>query len=84
MTAKITGPHLSPRQAQVLTAAADGRPLTAIAAELDITREQVSSHLSMAYRRQGVTYLPRNERRAAAVRVARRNGLIPTATEETR
>lgn len=74
MTAR---PHLSPRQAAVLAAAADGEPLSAIAARLDTTREQVAARLSEAYRALDVTWLPRPERRAAAIRTARQHGLIP-------
>jgi DNA-binding NarL/FixJ family response regulator len=68
---------LTPRQAQVLAAAASGEPLSVLAVRLDITREQVSARLSDAYRRLDVTHLPRAERRAEAVRVARQRGLIP-------
>lgn len=78
----MTAPHLTPRQAQILTAAADGRPLSAVADQLGITREQVASHLSRAYQGLDVTWLPRNQRRQAAVRVARRAGLIPGAPVE--
>jgi DNA-binding CsgD family transcriptional regulator len=68
---------LTPRQAQVLTAAADGAPLSQVARQLGITREHASSLLSRAYQRLDVTYLPRDQRRAAAVRAAVRRGLIP-------
>lgn len=67
---------LTPRQAQVLTAAADGAPLSAVAARCGITREQAAARLSEAYRRLGVSRLPREERRAAAVDEARRRGLL--------
>lgn len=72
---------LTPRQAEVLTAAADGATLAVVAQRLGTTRETVAARLSDAYRRLDVTYLPRDERRAAAVRTARRRGLIPTTTE---
>lgn len=72
------GPHLSPRQALVLAAAADGGPLSVVAARLGTSREQVSARLSEAYRALDVVWVPRNERRAAAVRAARTAGLIPT------
>ncbi|WP_407563354.1 hypothetical protein [Streptomyces sp. 184] len=72
---------LTPRQAQVLTAAADGHPLSTVAAWCGITREQAAARLSEAYRRLGVERLPREERRAAAVDEARRRGLIPLAAE---
>jgi DNA-binding CsgD family transcriptional regulator len=71
---------LTPRQADTLTAAADGAPLRIVAERLGITREQVASHLTRAYQRLDVTYLPRGERRAAAVRAAVRRGLIPNPT----
>lgn len=68
---------LTPLQARVLTAAADGAPLRIVAEHLGTTRAQVAARLSDAYRRLDVTHLPRNERRQAAVRIARNRGLIP-------
>lgn len=68
---------LTPRQAQVLTAAADGAPLATVAIRVGTTRAQVAARLAEAYQRLDVTHLPRDERRAEAVRVARRRGLIP-------
>lgn len=70
-------PRLTPRQAAVLAAAADGAPLSTVAARLGMPRTQVSSRLSEAYRALNVAWMPRDERRAAAVRIARRHGLIP-------
>lgn len=70
-------PRLTPRQAAVLAAAADGAPLSTVAARLGTTRTQIASRISEAYRRLDVTWMPRGERRAAAVRIARRHGLIP-------
>lgn len=67
---------LTPRQAQVLTAAADGAPLATVAIRVGTTRSQVAARLAEAYQRLGVTYLPRDQRRAAAVRTARQRGLI--------
>lgn len=67
---------LSPRQADALTAAADGAPLRTVADRLGIPVQQVASLLSRAYQRLDVTYLPRDQRRAAAVRTAIRHGLI--------
>ncbi|MGW3144866.1 response regulator transcription factor [Streptomyces sp. NPDC001177] len=85
MTGPSFVPRLSPRQAQILTAAATGAPLSAIAVQLGLTREGVASHLARAYQRLDVTYLPRPERRGAAVRVAVRHGLIHLSdqTQET-
>lgn len=71
---------LTPRQSTVLTAAADGAPLAVVAARVGTTRQQVAARLSEAYQRLGVTYLPRDQRRAAAVRTARTRGLIPNPT----
>ncbi|MFC5802767.1 hypothetical protein [Streptomyces formicae] len=68
---------LTARQAAVLLAAEDGAPLTVVARRIGIPREQVASRLSEAYKRLGVAWMDRDERRAAAVRVARRRGLIP-------
>lgn len=72
----MTGPRLTPRQAAVLAAAADGATLATVAERLGTTREQIAARLAEAYQRLGVTHLPRGERRAAAIRVARRHGLI--------
>ena len=69
---------LTPRQAAVLTAAADGAPLAEVARRLGTTRPQVAARLSDAYQRLDVTHLPRDQRRQAAVQAARRRGLIPT------
>ena len=74
---------LTPRQAQALTAAADGAPLREVGARLGVTREQASSLLSRAYERLDVVHVPRDRRRAAAVRAAVRRGLIPDPTEES-
>lgn len=71
---------LTPVQARILTAAAeagDGASLAAVAARAGTTTHQAGARLAEAYVRLGVTYLPRPERRAAAVREARRRGLIP-------
>lgn len=68
---------LTPRQALVLHAAADGAPLAVVAARVGRTRQQVAARLSEAYERLGVAHLIRSEKRAAAVREARRRGLIP-------
>lgn len=74
---------LTPRQAQALTAAADGAPLREVGARLGTTREQASSLLSRAYERLDVVYVPRDRRRAAAIRAAVRRGLIADPTEES-
>jgi DNA-binding NarL/FixJ family response regulator len=75
---------LTARQAEVLTAASDGASLSTVAARLDTTTQQISARLSEGYLRLGVTHLPREERRAAAVDVARRRGLIPAANQQTK
>lgn len=68
---------LTKRQAEVLVAAADGAPLSEVARRVGTSREQVASRLSEAYKRLDVAWIDRDERRAAAVRVARKRGLIP-------
>lgn len=80
MTRNQAGMPLSPRQLQALTAAATGATLTQIGAQLGITREHASMLLSHAYRRLDVGHLPRDQKRAAAVRIAVRRGLIPNPT----
>lgn len=67
---------LTPAQARVLAAAADGAPVSAVAVRLGVPRPQVAARLSEAYRRLGVSRLPVADRRAEAVREARRRGLI--------
>lgn len=67
---------LSPRQVDVLSAAAGGAPLSVVARRLGMTRPEVASHMSRVYRRLDVAGLPEGERRAAAVRVASRHGLL--------
>lgn len=68
---------LTARQAEVLAAAEDGAPLAEVARRIGTSREQVASRLSEAYKRLDVAWLDRDERRAAAIRVARRRGLLP-------
>lgn len=70
---------LSPVQARVLAAVADGRPLKQAARVLGTTPTAVASVLAKTYRRLEVAELPRGQRRAAAVRVARAHGLIDAA-----
>lgn len=77
--AQLTRPQLSAVQVDVLRAAADGRPLAELAVDLGMTRSSVSSHLTRIYRQLGVTYLPQDERRAAAARVAMQHGLFDAA-----
>ncbi|MFB7707943.1 LuxR C-terminal-related transcriptional regulator [Streptomyces sp. NPDC056105] len=82
---KRPGPPRQPltaRQAQVLTAAEDGAPLSTVARRLNTTPQQVSARLSESYLRLGVTHLPRGQRRAAAVAEARRRGLIPNQQKD--
>lgn len=73
---------LTRRQAEVLNAAADGAPLSTVAARLGITRERVAARLSEAYRRLDVAWMDRGDRREAAVRIARQRGLIPNEQKE--
>ncbi|WP_420037800.1 response regulator transcription factor [Streptomyces sp. cg28] len=75
---------LTAKQRQVLAAAADGASLATVAVRLDTTPHQISARLSEAYLRLGVTDLPRSDRRAAAVDVARRRGLIPAVDQQTK
>lgn len=80
----MSGPARQPltrRQAEVLTAAADGSTLTVVAQRLGTTREQVAARLSEAYRRLDVAWMERSDRRPAAVHVARKRGLIPAETQ---
>ncbi|WP_425275932.1 helix-turn-helix domain-containing protein [Streptomyces africanus] len=73
----VPRPSLTARQAEVLAAVSDGRPLSVAARGLRMTPEGLASELSgRIYRRLGVGHVPRSERRAAAVRVAVQHGLI--------
>ncbi|CAL9668245.1 hypothetical protein SUDANB145_07273 (plasmid) [Streptomyces sp. enrichment culture] len=67
---------LSPRQAVVLREAAAGDSLARIGARLGLDARAVGAALSRAYQRLGVAFLPVDQRRAAAVRVAVQHGLI--------
>lgn len=75
----VRRPVLTPRQTEVLAVVADGRPLSAAGRELGITGARVASTLSEVYRRLDVAHVPRESRRAMAVRVAARYGLIDAA-----
>lgn len=70
---------LSPRQAQVLQAAAGGDSLSQVGARLGLDRSTVASFLSQAYRRLGVVHLSRGERRAAAIQVAMKHDLFASS-----
>jgi DNA-binding NarL/FixJ family response regulator len=74
---------LTPRQADAITAAADGAPLHEVGARLGVTRGHAASLLSRAYERLDVAYLPRDQRRTAALRTAVRRGLITVQPEES-
>ncbi|MFD9602005.1 hypothetical protein [Streptomyces sp. NPDC059970] len=54
---------------------------TQVAEQLGMPRPVVSSRLSEAYRVLGVADLPRDERRAAALRVAESRGLLDARHE---
>ncbi|MFF5445441.1 hypothetical protein [Streptomyces sp. NPDC012888] len=75
---------LTTHQATVLAAVAEAgdAPLAEIAYRLDRPRSWVAARLSEAYKRLDVAWMDRDERRAAAVRIARRRGLIPTEPPE--
>ncbi|MCY0916990.1 hypothetical protein OS965_02215 [Streptomyces sp. H27-G5] len=81
----MSGPPRMPLtrpQAAVLEAAADGATLTVVATRLGRPRTWVAARLSEAYKRLDVAWVARGERRAAAVRLARKRGLIPPAGGE--
>jgi DNA-binding NarL/FixJ family response regulator len=72
---------LTPRQAHILQVAASGLPLARVAVLVGTSRQVVAARLSEAYRVLGVSDKPRDERRAAAMRVAEARGLFDTARE---
>ena len=84
MTHREAGMRLSPRQLEALTAAATGATLQHIGQQLGITREHASMLLSHAYRRLDLSHLPRDQKRAAAIRIAVQRGIItdPAASKE--
>jgi DNA-binding CsgD family transcriptional regulator/DNA-binding XRE family transcriptional regulator len=69
-------PTLTPVQVTVLGEAASGDSLEAVGDRLRMTSQAVSSVLSKIYVRLGVADLPRDQKRAAAVRVASAHGLL--------
>jgi hypothetical protein len=73
--------RLSPQQAAVVAAAADGAPLAVVGARVGISRAQAAGRLSEAYRRLDVAWMPAGERRAGALRAAVAAGLIDETAE---
>jgi DNA-binding NarL/FixJ family response regulator len=71
--------RLSEKQVRVLQAAASGRSLTVVGAELGMSPRLVAAYLSRIYQVLGVACLPVADRRAAAARVAVKNGLFDAA-----
>jgi transcriptional regulator with XRE-family HTH domain len=72
---------LTPRQAHILRVAAAGLPLARVAVLVGTSRQVVAARLSESYRVLGVSHLPRDERRSAAMRVAEARGLLDAAIE---
>ncbi|MFI8792639.1 helix-turn-helix domain-containing protein [Streptomyces sp. NPDC055105] len=70
---------VTPRQAQILRAAADGGSLLTIASRLGTTRQVVGARLSELYRLFDVAHFPVGERRSALLRAARDRGLLDAA-----
>ena len=68
-----TGPHLSPRQQQVLELMAEGMTNNEIAEQLGVTERTVKAYAQELYDKLGV----RN--RAGAVAEAAKHGLLPSA-----
>ncbi|MEV6165751.1 helix-turn-helix domain-containing protein [Streptomyces sp. NPDC052052] len=82
MPARPEARVLTPRQVQILrVAASTGLSLPQVAARVGTTRQVVAARLSETYRELGVWDLPRDERRAAAVRVAEERGLFDAIPE---
>jgi transcriptional regulator with XRE-family HTH domain len=70
---------LTVRQAEVLGAVATGRTLSQAARELGVPREGLAARLSKIYVQMGLGHLPKDQRRAAAVRMAAAADLIDAA-----
>lgn len=75
--APVRRPTLSPQQVEVLREAASGDSLEQVGARLGMGSQAVSQRLSRIYVRLGLDGLPRDEKRAAAARVASEYGLLP-------
>lgn len=67
---------LSPRQALVLCEAASGDSLAQVGVRLNMDPRAVGATLSRVYQRLGVAFLPQEQRRSAAARVAMQHGLF--------
>ncbi|WSF22090.1 helix-turn-helix domain-containing protein (plasmid) [Streptomyces sp. NBC_01353] len=73
---------LTPLQARILREAVPGIPLATVARRVGTSRQAVAARLSEVYRLLGVSHLPREERREAAVRAAGARGLLPDVPVE--
>lgn len=75
-------PSLTQRQSVVLGALAEGGSLFEAGARIGLTGQQMASHLSLIYRRLGLQhrYEYRDDRRAAAIQIAREHHLINEGT----
>jgi DNA-binding CsgD family transcriptional regulator len=76
-------PTLAPRQVDVLREAASGDSLGQVGSRLGMRSQSVGATLSRIYVRLGVDGLPRDQRRAAAARVAMQHGLFSQPTNRT-
>lgn len=81
MPARPERSALTATQVRVLRVAASGLPLLEVGRQVGMSRQSVAARLSEAYRALGVSDRPRDERRAAAVRVAEARGLLDDARE---
>ncbi|GAX57257.1 helix-turn-helix domain-containing protein [Streptomyces olivochromogenes] len=70
---------LTARQAELLGAVTGGRTLSEAASELGIPREGLAARLSKIYTQLGLSDVPKDERRAAALRIAVQHGLVDAA-----
>jgi len=77
-------PTLTPRQTIVLEAVIEGGSLAEVGKRIGVSGSTVGSALSTIYTRFGIrhTFEYRDERRAAAIRIARTHGLISKGSDD--
>jgi DNA-binding CsgD family transcriptional regulator len=68
---------LTPKERAALEAVADGSSLSVACVRLGLKRDALASKLSLIYNKMGLRSLPRDEKRAAALKAARDLGYIP-------
>lgn len=73
--------HLTAWQVQLLSSVANGETLAEAASSLGLAREGLAARLSKIYARMGLSDVPKDARRAEALRIASEHGLINAGQE---